>query len=723
MMPRDTEHQEQASGLNESRAHPRVKVHSLAYVELGEGNAGLILNISETGMAVQAVQMLNSNYLPHMQFRLPRTDTLIEVPGKMIWQIRSKKEAGIEFVRLSDPARQAIRQWIAEERSRQGDTEDGRPSGAAARRSEPPEEREGETAGEDQFAQAPGRKDTPAAFRSPAASRPTAPMPGAKSSDANQEESHPAGRHPAPHPTPREHVPSVQPIRRGLPTHWRSGPGSPVATGAEDGSEFAEQPYPERIPAMPRWNGYMAPGVGMEFKKRHGWWTYTAAIGILAAIGFAALMMFNPDAITRARVDTLVHTPSASPNGQPNDQNDTNQTNSPQPNTNGASSSNAQPASPAQPLPLPQAPSSSNGGQSAAPNTPAVSASNNPNEATGQTQAQPHSSQAQSNLPESDASSSSRRQSNNTPTSQQQNSRAANERSRYQSSAQAPPRQNGNREYAYRGNETNNPSDSRYSSGPANAGRTAAPSNSQPARSPSSSYGNPPANNRTQPYTPSGSNSRAQQPAQSSANGQSPIQTYRAQTTAPPTSNPTTSRTNQPTAQQNQAASTHSNPYTTAPQSAANVPGAAAPGPQVAVVDMSGYQTVAVPTSMPLSGVPSGSVAATSQFHAIRVPPSLEWARQFLPGNLGVGRLLSSYAPAYPPEAAREGIQGSVKLDVMVGTDGTVRSVNVLSGPPMLSHAAVSAVRDWRYAETFFAGQSIETEQYVVMVFRLASGN
>jgi TonB family protein len=126
---------------------------------------------------------------------------------------------------------------------------------------------------------------------------------------------------------------------------------------------------------------------------------------------------------------------------------------------------------------------------------------------------------------------------------------------------------------------------------------------------------------------------------------------------------------------------------------------------------------------MPLAGVPSGSVAANSLFHAIRVPASLAWTRSQLPSNLQVGSLVSSYSPAYPIEAAREGIEGSVRMDVIVGSDGTVRSVRVLSGPAMLSSAAVSAVRDWRYSETFLAGQTIETEHYVTMFFRLAAAS
>jgi periplasmic protein TonB len=111
-------------------------------------------------------------------------------------------------------------------------------------------------------------------------------------------------------------------------------------------------------------------------------------------------------------------------------------------------------------------------------------------------------------------------------------------------------------------------------------------------------------------------------------------------------------------------------------------------------------------------------VGASSQFHAIRVPPELKGSQ--LAGNLQIGQLVSSYSPAYPIEAAREGIEGTVRLDVIVGKDGTVRSVQVLSGPAILTSASAKAVRDWRYAETFLAGQPIETQQSVTLVFRLA---
>jgi protein TonB len=113
-------------------------------------------------------------------------------------------------------------------------------------------------------------------------------------------------------------------------------------------------------------------------------------------------------------------------------------------------------------------------------------------------------------------------------------------------------------------------------------------------------------------------------------------------------------------------------------------------------------------------------VAANSQFRGIRIPPELESESSQLAGQLRIGQLLSSYAPAYPAQAARAGVEGTVRLSVIVGKDGAVKSVQVLGGPAMLTPVATAAVRDWRYAETFLAGYPIETTQYVTIVFRLS---
>ena len=75
--------------------------------------------------------------------------------------------------------------------------------------------------------------------------------------------------------------------------------------------------------------------------------------------------------------------------------------------------------------------------------------------------------------------------------------------------------------------------------------------------------------------------------------------------------------------------------------------------------------------------------------------------------------------PAYPPEAQKQQIEGVVKIQQVVGTDGRVRSVKLLSGPPLLVTAALEAARYWRYLPALLNGQPVETEQDVEINFRL----
>ena len=87
--------------------------------------------------------------------------------------------------------------------------------------------------------------------------------------------------------------------------------------------------------------------------------------------------------------------------------------------------------------------------------------------------------------------------------------------------------------------------------------------------------------------------------------------------------------------------------------------------------------------------------------------------------NLQIGALLTKSEPAYPPEALSQKIEGTVRLHVWIAEDGKVRQVEALIGPPALQEAASAAVRGWRYSPTLYDGQPIETEEDVVVIFRL----
>lgn len=63
-------------------------------------------------------------------------------------------------------------------------------------------------------------------------------------------------------------------------------------------------------------------------------------------------------------------------------------------------------------------------------------------------------------------------------------------------------------------------------------------------------------------------------------------------------------------------------------------------------------------------------------------------------------------APAFPDLAKKMGIQGMVKVEVVVKPNGTVKSTRLLGGSPVLVDAAVDAVKKWK----FQAAQNETTE-------------
>ena len=65
---------------------------------------------------------------------------------------------------------------------------------------------------------------------------------------------------------------------------------------------------------------------------------------------------------------------------------------------------------------------------------------------------------------------------------------------------------------------------------------------------------------------------------------------------------------------------------------------------------------------------------------------------------LGVDRKIKNRVnPTYPEIAKKSHVSGSVKLEVMVAADGSVKSVKAVGGHPMLIEAATSAVKMWKY--------------------------
>ena len=60
-------------------------------------------------------------------------------------------------------------------------------------------------------------------------------------------------------------------------------------------------------------------------------------------------------------------------------------------------------------------------------------------------------------------------------------------------------------------------------------------------------------------------------------------------------------------------------------------------------------------------------------------------------------KILKMVKPLYPPEAKAQGIEGLVKIDVVINSDGAVTEAEATSGPEVLQTAAVEAIRQWKY--------------------------
>jgi len=99
----------------ERRTQVRRRVLSLEYIDLGSSNGGILLNLSEGGMYVQAVAGLSADDIPRIGFRLPDSGYLVKTDAKIAWVGESKKDAGIQFLNLPEEARLKIREWVAVE--------------------------------------------------------------------------------------------------------------------------------------------------------------------------------------------------------------------------------------------------------------------------------------------------------------------------------------------------------------------------------------------------------------------------------------------------------------------------------------------------------------------------------------------------------------------------------------------------------------------------------
>ncbi|HUN89262.1 MAG TPA: energy transducer TonB [Terriglobales bacterium] len=83
------------------------------------------------------------------------------------------------------------------------------------------------------------------------------------------------------------------------------------------------------------------------------------------------------------------------------------------------------------------------------------------------------------------------------------------------------------------------------------------------------------------------------------------------------------------------------------------------------------------------------------------------------------GLLVHKVTPQYPAVAKSARIQGAVVLQAVIGKDGKVQNLQVIKGQPMLTEAAVNAVKQWQYKPYYLNGSPVEVETTITVDFRL----
>ena len=88
-------------------------------------------------------------------------------------------------------------------------------------------------------------------------------------------------------------------------------------------------------------------------------------------------------------------------------------------------------------------------------------------------------------------------------------------------------------------------------------------------------------------------------------------------------------------------------------------------------------------------------------------------------GGVMAGQIQSRVAPYYPAEARAKGIAGTVVLHAIIGKDGSIANITVISGPELLQSAALDAVKNWKYRPYLLNGEPTEVDTTIMVNFNL----
>ena len=88
--------------------------------------------------------------------------------------------------------------------------------------------------------------------------------------------------------------------------------------------------------------------------------------------------------------------------------------------------------------------------------------------------------------------------------------------------------------------------------------------------------------------------------------------------------------------------------------------------------------------------------------------------------HLDPAMLIYRVEPVYPTLAKQIHKEGRVELHARIATDGSIQSLEVVSGDLIFFPSALQAVRQWRYRPTILNGQPVEIDTHITVIYTMA---
>jgi TonB family protein len=108
--------------------------------------------------------------------------------------------------------------------------------------------------------------------------------------------------------------------------------------------------------------------------------------------------------------------------------------------------------------------------------------------------------------------------------------------------------------------------------------------------------------------------------------------------------------------------------------------------------------TLATPSEPPKPDPPP----QTKRIHLTQIDPAL---------------LTRRVEPVYPPLAHQLRKSGKVELRAIIATDGSIQSLQVVSGDPFFVKSALAAVEQWHYRPTYLNGKPVEIDTFITVIY------